>query len=251
MFCRTIPHQSGDGPGQMALDEFLLSQAALETATPALRTYEWHLPTLSLGYFQGSRQVLDDPRWRDFEFPLVRRATGGGAIWHDREITYALALPRSHSLARHATDLYKAVHSAIAEELRTLGLPAERRGEATARQTPERPFLCFLDRDAEDIVVGTHKILGSAQRRRAGALLQHGSLLLKRSARTPELPGIADLGEGLADIPADWSSRLTKAIAQALSLDLQTLDIGPEERLQVEQLAANIYRNPDWTHRRS
>lgn len=247
-----LPHHTSDGPGHMALDEFLLLRATtvdhFSSAGAALRTYDWQVPTLSLGYFQSLAEARADPRWN--AVPLVRRTTGGGAIWHHHEMTYAIALPRSHPLARRPTDLYRAVHSSIARSLQSLGIPAERRGEASARQTRQRPLLCFQDRDAEDIVVGGSKVLGSAQRRRAGALLLHGSLLLRRSEFLPELPGLADLFEGLSDSPAEWSSRLIEPIASAIGLELRPAEIHDTEQLQVDQIETDIYRNPTWTNRR-
>ena len=77
--------------------------------TAYLRTYGWTIPTLSLGYFQHLAEVRADPRWSNV--PLVRRLTGGGAIWHHHELTYALVVPGEHPLARPSTELYHAVHA--------------------------------------------------------------------------------------------------------------------------------------------
>ena len=81
-----------------------------------LRTYGWAEPTLTLGYFQSLSQALAEPRWRGV--PVVRRATGGGAIWHDHELTYAIVLPSHHARARPSTALYQTVHAAITATLR-------------------------------------------------------------------------------------------------------------------------------------
>ncbi len=191
--CRLLPHLHGDGPAQMATDEALLDAVARDPASAIVRTYSWSIPTLSLGYFQAYEQVAAEDRWRGQA--IVRRATGGGALWHDHEITYAVIVPGSHPLARPSTALYRAIHAAIGGRLRDLGLAARRRGEddPPAGSGRDRPFLCFGDRDADDIVVDRVKLVGSAQRRRAGAVLQHGSLLLGRSDVTPELLGLREL----------------------------------------------------------
>src|SRR5262249_47536189 len=146
---------------------------------------------------------------------VVRRPTGGGAIWHDREGTYALAVPRGHTLARRSADLYRAVHGAIARPLRELGGDAHRPGDHAPAPEEGRPFLCFADRDPEDVVIGPHKVVGSAQRRRHGAVLQHGSLLLARSTAAPELPGVNDL-TGLSIDAAGWSEALRRRVPEAL-----------------------------------
>src|SRR6056297_2447018 len=127
MHCRVLPHASGDGPRNMAVDQWMLEQVLGGDGSIAmLRTYEWSVPTLSLGYFQSKAEAEADPRWRGVS--IVRRATGGGAIWHDRELTYALAVPASHPMARSAKDLYRAVHGAIAGLLADRGVDARRRG---------------------------------------------------------------------------------------------------------------------------
>src|SRR2546421_10060311 len=93
-----LPHATSDGPGNMALDEALLDAVAADPSAAVFRTYEWSVPTLSLGYFQGVAEAEADPRWR--EGPLVRRPTGGGAIWAHHELTHALAVPRPPPPAR-------------------------------------------------------------------------------------------------------------------------------------------------------
>ncbi|HEX8199322.1 MAG TPA: lipoate--protein ligase, partial [Isosphaeraceae bacterium] len=132
-----LPHEDADGPVNMAWDEVLLDAVAASGDAAALRTYGWTEPTLSLGYFQALDEARADPRWRDV--PIVRRPTGGGAIWHHHEVTYALAVPRAHPLAARAPDLYRAVHAAIAGALRDRGVAAVRRGSAGDAPRP-RPL---------------------------------------------------------------------------------------------------------------
>jgi lipoate-protein ligase A len=247
--CRVLPHADSDGPGNMAMDEALLDSVAEDPSAAALRTYGWIEPTLSLGYFQRVAEAEAEPRWRGV--PLVRRPTGGGAIWHDRELTYALIVPRTHPLAATPADLYRAVHEAIAEVLRRRGVPAGRRGGDgdVGENQRHRPFLCFTDRDPEDIVSRGLKILGSAQRRRSGAVLQHGSLLLSRSPTAPELPGVGDLFGVATALPA-WSDPLREAIPAALGLRAEDDEPSEVERRRASELAMRVYRDPRWTRRR-
>jgi len=246
--CRVFPHDADDGPQNMARDEALLELVARDPSAAAFRTYGWSKATLSLGYFQAIAAAESQPRWQGL--PLVRRATGGGAIWHDREITYALAIPRDHPLARQGVRLYQAVHEAIAAILADLGIGAERRGAHRAATPGDpRPFLCFLDRDAEDLVVGPSKIVGSAQRRRAGTILQHGSILLRGSPAAPELPGIADLAGTPGDV-RPWAARLAQEIPLALGFQPEPVAWNEALLERAEELSRTVYTNPAWTRRR-
>jgi lipoate-protein ligase A len=246
--CRILPHEADDGPTNMALDEALLVSVAGDPTRAALRTYTWTEPTLSLGYFQSISLAEAEPRWRGV--PIIRRSTGGGALWHHREITYAVVIPKTHPLARRSTDLYRAVHAAIARVFATIGITAGRRGDRL-EESPRapKPFLCFADRDPEDLVSGTVKLVGSAQRRRAGAVLQHGSILLERSPTTPELAGASDLAVSALD-PIQWSASLLSAIPQALGFERQEDSFSAEERRLAAGLATEVYRDPGWTRKR-
>ena len=245
MACLVIEHRAADGPANMALDEALLEMVATGPGTAFVRTYAWTIPTLSLGYFQKLDQARADLRFQSV--PLVRRLTGGGAIWHHHELTYALAVPARHPLARPSTGLYNVVHGAIIEFLTELGIKASRRGESgqMVARDQRRPLLCFTDPDPEDIVTKGVKIVGSAQRRRQGAVLQHGSLLLSRSSRTPELFGVSDVaGESAGH--HDWSDRLVKRIVDALGLELRLADIPAKAAAFAAELEMSRYRNSDW-----
>jgi lipoate-protein ligase A len=233
----------------MALDEALLDTVSAGEATAYLRTYGWTVPTLSLGYFQRHAQYRDDPRWQSVA--VVRRLTGGGAIWHHHEVTYALVVPAGFPQARPNTALYWAVHAAIAETLASAGLLAHRRGDAAPHVTTgdERPFLCFADRDSEDLIVQGFKVDGSAQRRSRGAILQHGSLLLAWSPRVPELPGLRELAGAPAG-PEFWSGRLVGPIVAALGLNTEAATVSDELRARASTLATNTYQALGWTQAR-
>jgi lipoyl(octanoyl) transferase len=245
--CRLLPHTAADGPANMALDEALFDLVAAAPNTAALRTYCWTTPTLSLGYFQSLAEVELDARWRGV--PLVRRFTGGGAILHDREITYAVCVSRACALARSPSALYQAVHAAIADLLEERQIPAKRRGASSGKKQRERRFLCFTDQDPEDIVLRGAKIVGSAQRRRCGAVLQHGSLLLGRSSLTPELPGLIDLA-AVDATPQTWSAWLATEIPRSLGFVVQECASSALLRERAFALEERVYRNPSWTQRR-
>lgn len=249
LICRVLPHEKADGPANMALDEALLDAAAESPGLAFFRTYEWTEPTLSLGYFQSISQAESDPRWGDV--PIVRRPTGGGAIWHHHEVTYALVLPISHPSARRGGTLYHEVHAAIAQTFLAQGIPVTRRGDVAASdaEAHARPFLCFQDRDTEDLVLTGSKVVGSAQRRRTGAVLQHGSILLARSPTTPELPGAGDLA-GLPTEVSDWSIRLRQTLPLALGLQPEPDSVSAADREHARILEAQVYRTSSWNRRR-
>ena len=176
------------GAWNMAVDEALLNKS-LRTGDVFVRLYRWSEATVSLGYFQ---KVTDcDANEQLATLPVVRRLSGGGAILHHHEQTYSCCLPPKHPIASQPLQLYELVHSVVIEFLNEQGVAPVPRGK-DARATPE-PFLCFLRHSSHDLVVHGHKVLGSAQRRRRGAVLQHGSLLLRASAFASDLPGLLDL----------------------------------------------------------
>lgn len=193
----------------MAADECLLDLAAAE-GLRAVRIYQWKEATVSLGYFQEFSEFQSAGRFDGL--PVVRRLSGGGAILHDHELTYSLVLPSDDPLTAQPTRLYARVHDAILSVLRDCGVSASMRGEDLS--SVREPFLCFARGDRHDIVLDGHKVVGSAQRRRRGAVLQHGSLLLAASPYASELPGINDLARRKC-VSRDSAVFLGEAIARS------------------------------------
>ena len=187
------------GVWNMAVDEALLEES-LQSGTIFLRLYRWSEPTVSLGHFQNEAELRRDPRLANL--PSVRRLSGGGAILHHHEQTYSCCLPPSHRLAQQPYQLYEEIHAAFASWLIECGVQVTARGNNSDQK--DEPFLCFLRTAAPDLVVSGSKILGSAQRRRRGAVLQHGSLLLEASEHAPELFGLRELAPTFPDTIAAW-----------------------------------------------
>lgn len=245
---RLIPWQEFDGPLNMAIDSVLLARAE-QSDSVVLRLYGWSEPTLSLGYFQPYADRQQHPASESIA--VVRRETGGGAIIHDRELTYSLIVPRSQLKRLPPATLYCQVHRTLAAVLNEqYGVPAETCGTPTV-DGPAAPFLCFQRRADGDLIVDTIKIGGSAQRRPRGAVLQHGSLLVERSPFAPELDGIRerlppgqsfDL-EGFLPI---WLPRL----GERLGCEWQSQPLSEEELTEAGQLAAEKFGHADWTRRR-
>ncbi len=192
----------------MAVDELLLESAS-ERAISTLRWYRWSEPTVSLGYFQP--RVPEELADRFRGLPVVRRLSGGGAILHDQELTYAIALAGNHPLAANPRELYDLAHHTAISVLGEFGITAALRGDSH----PERGgnFLCFSRGDSFDVVCQGEKVLGSAQRRRKRAVLQHGSLLLRRSQHAPEFRGVCDFASAPVDVDR-LESRLNEAFSR-------------------------------------
>jgi lipoyl(octanoyl) transferase len=225
-----VEPEAASGVWNMAVDELLL-ESALRHGTCTLRWYRWREPTLSLGYFQSPDDPLIDDRFS--ALPVVRRLTGGGAILHDRELTYSCAIGPGHPLTADPASLYTAMHAAIVAELDRVGVAVAPRG--VADKSLDANFLCFSRGDANDLVIAGHKVLGSAQRRRRGAVLQHGSLLLERSPVAPEYPGIAELS-GVTASAIDVM-RLAAATADVLGRTAQSGVLTNSEVDRVTQIA--------------
>jgi lipoate-protein ligase A len=244
--CRLMVDLPAAGAWNMAVDEVLLESAA-ESGRCSLRFYRWSEPTLSLGYFQRAAQRMVHAGSR--ECALVRRQTGGGAIMHDQELTYSLAMPVAHPLAEDARRLYATAHEALVCVLARCGVQATLCTEPAELAAADEPFLCFERRSRGDVLLRTSKICGSAQRRRRGAILQHGSLLLERSRQAPELPGVRELSGQTLDV-----SRLIEILPRELACGLR-LALNPQELSAAESAAARVlvlekYSVADWNCRR-
>lgn len=230
----------------MALDEALL----LGDGPFTIRIYDWRPPALSLGYFQRAAQV-DRGRLEQLGFGLVRRLTGGGAIAHAGEVTFAITgAEREAPYAGPIERSYELVHDAIAAGLAQLGAPAHRRALARLDSDAEHgDFYCFYKSSPVDLASAGRKLLGSAQRRVGGRVLHHGSLPCERNPITPEssyLEAVLGRRVGLAEA----ADAVLAGLAQGLGLELEPGEPTPAEHALAERLAAEKYRDPKFLFRR-
>jgi lipoate-protein ligase A len=187
-------------PGfNMGLDAALLESRG---APPTLRMYTWKPEALSLGYFQRFADVPAAATARS----VVRRITGGGAIHHSGELTFSIAAAATDPVyAGSIGESYARVHRAIAAALAELGVAATLRGDRTLLSEREGTGMCFHDSTALDLVWNERKGVGSAQRRKQGRVLHHGSIKLAGS----ELEG--DIATVLAATPESFAPILRAA----------------------------------------
>lgn len=239
--CRIIIETAPQpGAWNMAVDEVLLN-SAMERNVCSLRFYRWAVPTISLGYFQSASAGNSDPRLNGL--PVVRRLSGGGAILHHHEWTYSCALPQS-LVPMNLREVYAAVHEAIIAVLAGFGLRCRLRGDNGI--PGNAPFLCFSRGDRCDIVLEGAKVGGSAQRRRRGCLLQHGSLLLRQSSYAPQHPGIFDLAPNVRFDAEQLPAELSPRIASRLAPNFAPASLSVDERRLAERLQVERYSQVDW-----
>jgi lipoate-protein ligase A len=241
--CRLLPPATAGGAWNMAADDVLLRGAAAGVAS--LRFYGWAEPTLSLGYFQEAGPA----RSRPFRagLPWVRRASGGTALVHHYEVTYALALPAGPPWQRRCESWLRRMHGVIRDALADLGIPVQLCPPDGERGRGEA--LCFLHQAPDDLLLAGSKIVGSAQRKLRGALMQHGGILLAASSAAPELPGIAELS-GCRLAPDEVGRAVAAAFARETGWKLVPSDWTAQERRQIDELVESKYTRPAWNDKR-
>jgi len=165
----------------MAWDESLLQSVADGNSPPVLRLYRWNPAALSLGYGQRDLENIDLQACRRLNVDVVRRITGGRAVFHDREITYAFIAPVTGCFQGGVMECYRVVAGALQRALEHLGLRAELVPRRTlnlqrGRSGGGNPAVCFTAPSQFELVIDGRKVAGSAQKRSGKAFLQHGSL---------------------------------------------------------------------------
>jgi len=172
---RLIESECLDAYTNMAIDEAIFTMREKLGLPATLRFYGWKPVAISIGYFQK----IDDlslQRYKRQKLTIVRRFTGGGAIFHKNEITYSLACSTyEFPIFRDVIKTQQFVHEAIILGLQNLGINAELERKQSKRLDP---YFCFVSPSKNDVVDDGRKIVGSAQRRKNKAFFQHGSILM-------------------------------------------------------------------------
>jgi lipoate-protein ligase A len=254
----------------MAVDEAILEATLHGAAAPTLRLYAWEPACLSLGYAQPfsdiDLQALAAHGWQ-----YVRRPTGGRAILHTDELTYSVIGPQEDPrLAGSVLESYQNLAQALLLALQSLGADARANAQPSlaAGSDPKGP-VCFEVPSAYEITVHGKKLVGSAQRRSQGGVLQHGSLPLvgdlSRITQALSFPTPADrrlAADRLLERAATLESLIGRAIpweqaavafirafSQALNLELQPGVLSDAEQAHARQLVNEKYGHPEWNRR--
>lgn len=251
---RLLRHGAASGARNMAVDQALLESAAHARGTPpTLRFYSWQPHCLSLGRLQ--KQLPASVAAPDRDFDVVRRPTGGRAVWHAHEITYSLALGLDHLPpdARTVNGAYAWLSAGLARGLGALGVPVQTAPGGVRAQGPN----CFAASAGCDFLIRGRKLIGAAQCRRDDALLQHGSILLSidRAQWETRAGGPMDaataLGElGLAAQSATDVQRIIESLcagfAQTAGAELRPGELGQAEARRADALQKEKYEREEW-----
>jgi lipoate-protein ligase A len=252
-----------DGAANMAVDEAILLARVEGFASPTIRFFSWSPPTVSLGYGQRLDPRIDLELCSRLGIGLVRRPTGGSAIYHDTselEVTYSVvALASDFEGAGDLLESYRWIGAGLTTGLRRLGVPAEM-VPVVASDPSAPPAFCFARTGSYEIEVGGKKLVGSAQRRQSGGFLQHGSLLLGADRERlrqiflregDPLSGMTTLEDALGRRPAfdEVVQALTAGFRETHGLELLPGGLTQAEATLVERLVSEKYGTESWTRR--
>lgn len=233
----------------MALDEVLLASAARD-GIATLRLYRWRGAWLSLGYAQPFERA-DAAAYRAAGVTVVRRVTGGRAVLHGADLTYAVAAPES-LLPPGLEGAYRLLSDALLDALRSVGIAAGPAPRAPV-PAPSEGFDCFAAAAADEICVAGRKLVGSAQRRSLGAVLQHGSIRLRPDPAPAALAAragaratsLAELGVAAEAARRTLETALPRALAERLGRGpLPRGTLRDDEQRAVRARAAALRSDP-------
>ena len=240
------------GALNMGIDEAILGSVSRLEAEPTLRFYTWSPPCITVGYFQSLEDEVDLEVCRRSGVDAVRRLTGGGAVFHDAELTYSIILPLGHELAPDdILESYRRICSGLVAGLCHLGVTAS-------------------FESINDIAVGGKKISGNAQTRRVSCLLQHGTILLdsdpEKMFSLLKVPAEKLKGKLIEDVKsrvtslafllgrkvsaAEASAAIRQGCCEAWGAELAEGELSPAESAAASSLAAERFSSPAWNARR-
>jgi lipoate-protein ligase A len=255
--------RSGYLPGamNMALDDALLRAVADDSSLPVLRFYRWQPATLTLGYAQSAVEGVDIDLCGAAGVDVVRRPTGGRAVFHDREVTYAVIAPIGGLFGGSIVSSYQVIAGVLRHALCRFGLPAE--------LVPGKPrgqvgrAVCFTAPAQHELLIDGCKVAGCAQKRRGNAFLQHGSIPLDLDLDLLRkiMPAAPDEDEADRFRCIGWLNRfasrplsideveaaLIDSFAAVLGVQLTPDGTSAAESAAAAQLHANWYGNREWT----
>jgi len=238
---RLIVNKAQDAITNMAIDE-----AIMKHGKPTLRLYEWSPPAVSIGYFQSLTAEVDVEKCTENGIDVVRRITGGGAVFHEHELTYSFIMPENRVPA-NIVESYKTICGAVVNGLKLCGLDAQ-----------------FIP--INDILVEGKKISGSAQTRKEGMVLQHGTILMDVDVdkmfvhlKVPDekmkdkiIQNVKDRVTSFRSFKKDTvhlKAHLIKAFEDQFNVCLLRGELTPKE-IQTSSLLMEKFRSSEWTNKR-
>ena len=259
-----------DGAWNMAIDSVIVDAVSTGKQPPTLRLYGWDPFCLSLGYGQRLRDA-DQQSLGASGWDLVRRPTGGKAILHGDELTYSLCLPIDHPFASgDVVESYRRISVGLLRALESLGLSASARRQASNAGHRTAGPVCFELSSHYEIVVEGRKLIGSAQLRRKGVLLQHGTIPLggditricdvlvfdNKDDRDEQRTRLRERATSLAQVLgreptwAEVAEALERGFSQNLGAPFNRDRLSECEAARARALRVEKYANPEWTNKR-
>jgi len=254
---RLIDSGRCDPAFNMALDESLALSVRQDSSPPVLRFYGWKIPSITLGCFQKLSDI-DLEYCQAQKIPVVRRPTGGRAILHDAELTYSFsAKTDSDFFSGGLLNSYRNISQAFQQAFCHIGLKADARGEREKGAVLAGSPLCFQSSSYGELLLGSRKVVGAAQKRWADGFLQQGSLpyehneeLMSRIFRVSR-QDLRRCMTGLRDtVPEFDEARLKEALTAAFEdrfdVRLAASSPSPAEVQQAEILLEQKYHLDSW-----
>jgi len=267
---RMINSGLADAASNMAIDEAILLAHSAGKVPPTLRFYGWEPAALSLGYFQRAMSEIDVDKCKERKIDVVRRLTGGRAVLHDAELTYSIVVQEDDPLIpKTITASYRYFSNGLLAGLEALGIQAHMTVPVAAYgQKKKQPAsaACFDAPAHFEVTVEGRKLVGSAQVRKQGVILQHGSVLLRFCAeefvellRLPSAEKRAQTAQMLKDRatsieevlgrPVTWQEvyhPMGEAFGSALGVQLVRGELTTEELVVSKELAVKKYSQDSW-----
>lgn len=267
---RLLVTDPAPGDWNMAIDEAIAESHRREQSPPTLRLYAWTPACLSIGSFQSLEDEVDVERCRAIGIDLVRRPSGGRAVLHDAEWTYSVAMAEANPIAEGGIkESYRRISLGLVAALCRLGAPASLQPPRRKQAGEPRTGACFDSPSDYEVLVDGRKLVGSAQFRRRGMVLQHGSILtgdtngklcsLLRLAEEERAALLADLQERticLGEVigrpvgAQEMAQAMHQGFVEALDIELAPGELSAEELSLADSLVKTKYGTREWNYRR-
>ncbi len=252
----------------MALDELMLEWLSKGEIGPTIRFYGWSPAGISIGRFQDADKKIDFHQAAAYGAEIVRRQTGGRAVLHDQELTYSVVVPETHpAMPRSVKEAYLVISKGLLEGFRELGIEAEFAIPETSMVKTDSA-VCFDKSSWYELLVDGKKAAGSAQMRRKGIILQHGSIPIEIDSvklfdlfSYPSLDVKQRAREAFKDKAISLNAAagkefdfdrvkaaFKKGFEKGLGVELEPLALSDKQLMEVSQLAETKYKNFDWSY---
>ena len=257
---RFLDTGANNGFWNMAVDEAIFITTKEKNLSPTLRFYRWRPSVVSIGYAQNVGEEVNLKECKRLKMDVVRRWTGGGAIFHDDELTYSF-ISKTDGY-QHFDDLlasYKQVCWGIIKGLSELGISVKFR-EVRNKLSSREKVPCFMANSKHDLVVNEKKVLGNAQRRTKEVFLQQGSLPLSYNFNLinrifPGSNGFKNRATSISEILdqeislEEIKEKLLFGFTSHFSVNFKEGTLSEEEQSLARKLFKEKYSSPEWNNR--